>query len=149
MRDMEHTMSIARAGAAPMACHWCTGPVDVKSRHVSVAGSAVRIYCSDACLQAAASGVLRLPTEPQIMKPRPTRRWLHVAGIGLGIGALLLFQGGHEQLTPASLESSFAPASASPAPAPEPPPPLFGPDWPPSEADWVADLAQDAWIHPL
>jgi murein DD-endopeptidase MepM/ murein hydrolase activator NlpD len=27
--------------------------------------------------------------------------------------------------------------------------PIYGPDWPPTEAEWVADLAQDAWIHPL
>ena len=40
-------------------------------------------------------------------------------------------------------------ASLSPPGAPVAEQPTFGPVWPPTEKDWVAEIASDAWLHPL
>jgi murein DD-endopeptidase MepM/ murein hydrolase activator NlpD len=152
MKDMDTTMSIAKAATqAPpqsLVCPWCTGPVDVKSRHVTVAGSAIRIYCSEDCRLASASGILPLPAEPAEPPAPPRRRWLHVSGIIFGLATLALFMGGREERLIVPQEQGVAAVQAPAQPA-EPPAPLFGPAWPPTEEDWLADLAQDAWIHPL
>jgi murein DD-endopeptidase MepM/ murein hydrolase activator NlpD len=42
-----------------------------------------------------------------------------------------------------------APAALAVTPAPEPPKPALGPSWPPTETEWVREMAHDAWLHPL
>src|SRR5438874_588760 len=37
--------------APALACPRCQGPVHVGSRHIAVAGTAVRVYCSEPCLR--------------------------------------------------------------------------------------------------
>jgi murein DD-endopeptidase MepM/ murein hydrolase activator NlpD len=149
MKDMETTISMGRVAASSLLCPWCTGPVDVKSRHVAVAGSAVKVYCSEDCLQAAAAGVAAL-SDPESTEVAPRRRpWLHVTGIAVGLLSLSLFGGGRDEWRPQEGAPTPVAAAAVAAPAPEPPAPVFGPPWPPTEAAWAADLAQDAWIHPL
>ena len=153
MRDMNTSLLIAKATPPPqLNCPWCTGPVDVKSRHVSVAGSAVKVYCSKECLQAAAAGVVARPAAPEVVvapRPRP-RRWQHVGSIIVGLGVILLFRGDGEERPIPALHLLVSPAASQPARAlaPEPASQL-GPTWPPTESDWVQDLGQDAWLHPL
>jgi murein DD-endopeptidase MepM/ murein hydrolase activator NlpD len=152
MKDMDTTMSIAKAATpAPssLVCPWCTGPVDVKSRHVAVSGSAVRVYCSEDCLLASASGILPLPAETVVAAAPPRRRWLHVSGILFGLVMLGLFSGGREERLLVQPQEQGMASMVPQVKTPEPPAPIFGPTWPPTEADWLKDLAQDAWIHPL
>jgi murein DD-endopeptidase MepM/ murein hydrolase activator NlpD len=40
-------------------------------------------------------------------------------------------------------------AVAAAAPIAPPEEPAFGPAWPPSESDWMSEIAHDAWLHPL
>src|SRR5688572_1225522 len=76
-------------GPQPLGCPRCHKPVDVKSRHVSVAGSTVRVYCSDACLQ----GISVLATSLEIARPAPRRwrRWWFAAGVALSGTTMILY----------------------------------------------------------
>src|SRR5947207_419677 len=104
---------------AALACPRCSGPVDVKSRHVAVAGSAVRIYCSDDCLR----GVGEIAAAAAAVEQPPRRkRWLLVAGFALGGGAFALYRMLDRE--DAANEAVAVPvAIAAPKPAPTPPPP--------------------------
>jgi murein DD-endopeptidase MepM/ murein hydrolase activator NlpD len=152
--DVELT-SIEEAAAAPPApalvCPWCSGPVDVKSPHVHVAGSAVRVYCSDECMQALVTGAV---TQSAAAPEPPVRLWPHLVGMSIGLGTLALLSGGEirpELELPAAVAAA-AEAEPTPAPAPAPSPTpeqLEREAAARMEAAWVADLSRDAWIHPL
>jgi murein DD-endopeptidase MepM/ murein hydrolase activator NlpD len=125
-------------------CARCGGAVDVRSRHLAIDGSVVRVFCSHDCAREPAPG----PTLPAPAPPRRSRwrRTLLRAAVAL---PMLVFASG-----PAP---SSAPAAVTPATAPPAPPaaavtaavPRFGPNWPPSEQEWLAEIAADAWLHPL
>jgi murein DD-endopeptidase MepM/ murein hydrolase activator NlpD len=104
-----------------------------------VAGSAVRQYCSDECMRLA-----DVPVVADDVVPPPQRRHIGFR-IGLGLTAIFLLSGGPEPAPPPPV--AITPAIAAQLPPPEPP--MFGPGWPPSEADWSTVIASDAWLHPL
>jgi murein DD-endopeptidase MepM/ murein hydrolase activator NlpD len=125
-------------------CPRCGGPVDVRTRHLAIRGSLVRAYCSRDCATA---------TDPMIIADPPVpraRKWLRALGhLSLGV-PMLFFASGPG---PKPVEQASAPvatiAGVIPAPAAPAPEPAFGPSWPPSEKDWQAEIAADAWVHPL
>src|SRR5262249_25029007 len=134
-------------------CPRCGRDAPVRSPHIQVASGRVRIYCSADCLQAAVAG---LPLEAPAVQERPRRRlrgrrrggWGGRGMLGVGIaGALLVPHARTPEPKPAPLVASVVP----PPPAvPKPPaPPAFGPPWPPTDKEVVAELAEDAWFHPL
>jgi murein DD-endopeptidase MepM/ murein hydrolase activator NlpD len=117
-------------------CPRCGRPVDVRTPHVAIQGSAVRAYCSQACAST--------PALPMLDAPPPHRAWLRLLGHAVLGAPMLLFTSGPTPAPPAPppiVRAAIAPA------APELP--RFGPAWPPSESDWIAEIASDAWIHPL
>jgi murein DD-endopeptidase MepM/ murein hydrolase activator NlpD len=143
------------AGAAiiPIAieCPSCKGPVDVKSRHVTIAGTAVRIYCSEACLRARDAQHAAPPITELERPPRRVKWWL-AGGLVIGTTSVLLYSGvttdaQNEQgatlvsITEAALHRPAAiehrPLEAKPAPEVD------------EDAALIGELARDAWIHPL
>ena len=126
----------------PKPCPRCGGPVDVRTKHVSIEGSVVRAYCSQACASAPPA------TAEENAQVPPRRRWVRLIGHAALAVPMLLFSSGPGPAP--KLASPAAIASAMPTVTPPPPPePTFGPSWPPSESDWQAEIASDAWIHPL
>jgi murein DD-endopeptidase MepM/ murein hydrolase activator NlpD len=127
-----------------ISCPTCRGPVDVKSRHVAVHQGAVRVYCSGACLEQRDA----LPVEAQtvaIATLPPKRRrvwWLAALVVPVGIGAFFILRGDDDSLVPPPPAISATQLAAEPATS------LSDPQ---READaaLVAELARDAWIHPL
>src|SRR4029077_8194221 len=93
-------------GAATLAsrieCPSCKGPVDVKSRHVMIDGTAVRVYCSDACLRARDAQ----PAAPPIETTRRRAHWWLVGGIVAGTTGFVLWY--------ANVEGDDEPSGASP-----------------------------------
>jgi murein DD-endopeptidase MepM/ murein hydrolase activator NlpD len=137
------------------ACPWCRGPVDFKSRHVAVAGSAVRVYCSSDCLQAFLSGA---ESDPSVAEPQTgvdelpvPPLWPRLVGISIGLGALVLLRG-----VPVDYVVEKVPPVVI-----VPPQPISEPSADAlaeqarreaaarEEAALVAELAKDAWFHPL
>jgi murein DD-endopeptidase MepM/ murein hydrolase activator NlpD len=124
--------------------------VDVKSRHVAVSGSAIRVYCSAACLQG--TGSLD-PIVPVAGPPRRAR-WLIGAGVIVG-GTFILLARGSQTEEPASGPATQHGAFVLPVPAPvsiaAPTPAASVPDDKQRIEDdkLLVDLMQDAWIHPL
>jgi len=124
--------------------------VNVGSRHIAVDGPAIRVYCSDACLQ----GVVEIDeldglVELVPIKEPPRRlRWWIAAGVVLG-GAFAVVQAvWRDEAQPSALLPLPAPPAVAPAPAPvavvaqeEKPPP--------QDEALLRELMQDAWIHPL
>jgi hypothetical protein len=123
-------------------CARCGGPVEVRSRHLIIDGPAVRTYCSQYC--ATKRGELTPPPPP--MRPRysPLRGLLHVV---VGV-PMLVFTSGYvpdtKPLDPSVTTTKLPAAAIIP-----PDEPTFGPAWPPTEQDWLAEIASDAWLHPL
>jgi hypothetical protein len=122
-------------------CPICgTIPYDAE-RRVLVDGRARISYCSQACLR---TGVRKL----QIARRKALLRgWAVVlaflcaaGGVGYVRHFLLVHQRRH-------------------APAPPPPPPVaaeappeptpFGPQWPPTDEEWLAEFTHAAWVYPL
>ncbi|HZS38374.1 MAG TPA: M23 family metallopeptidase [Polyangia bacterium] len=121
-------------------CPHCGGPVDVRTPHVIIDGSTVRSYCSAECASLATAPI-RIPPEP----PQGNRWLSHVVRLAVSVPVLVLTSGYEPPRPPAPAPAAIA--VEKPAPAPEPP--SFGPAWPPTEQDWMAEIAGDAWIHPL
>ena len=102
------------------------------------------MYCSAECLQG-------LPVaEPAPLPPPPRRHWGARVVLGVGVVGALLLPAARKRVPPpaAALSGMNVHSAPTPAPAP-PPPPKYGPPWPPSDADVMTELAQDAWFHPL
>ena len=132
--------STPAAGRSLGNCTRCGGPVDVRTRHLVIEGSAVRIFCSQAC----ASAPIELAPPPPTGRYSALRHLIHVA---VGV-PMLVFTSGYTPRT-APLRIPAAAASTAAVPAAPPEPPTFGPAWPPSEQDWQAEMASDVWLHPL
>jgi hypothetical protein len=119
-------------------CFRCGGPVDVRARHLIIDGSTVRTFCSQQCAAKPAE------VEPVTAAP-PRSRLSHLLRIAVGV-PMLVFTSGYT--APHAPATALAPlAIATPVTPPEPP--MFGPAWPPTEKDWLAEIASDAWLHPL
>jgi murein DD-endopeptidase MepM/ murein hydrolase activator NlpD len=129
------------ANTGERKCPQCAGPLDVRTRHVVIEGSTVRAYCSAECVALSTAPIL--PVQDVEL---PQSSWLfRLVRVGVGIPFLALSSfGGHiDAPRPVS-----QPVVEVPPPAP-PEEPRFGPSWPPTDADWQAEIASDAWIHPL
>ena len=121
----------------------------MSSRHIAVDGPAIRVYCSEECLQ----GIIELDAlEPIEEPPRRTRWWITagmvVGGLVIG-GTFAVFQFAWRDEVP----------SSAPLPLPAVPPTPAVPavvamvtteDPPaPHDEELLHELMQDAWIHPL
>jgi hypothetical protein len=128
--------------AVAAACPGCGGPIDLRSPHVVVDGRAIRSYCSASCRSLSPSGAITLPA-----RRRGRGTWARLVRVSLGVPMLGLMSG-HDATPKSDALAPIAtlPSLARPAPPPEP---IEGPAWPPTESDWVREIAADAWLHPL
>jgi hypothetical protein len=137
----EAAATIATTQAQPLSlglCYRCGSAVPVRARHLAIEGSAVRVFCSDAC------AVGLPPPAPLVEEPPPPRSpWRHVARIA-ALPLLVFTSGATPPPKPAPAIAAVIITQAQPIEAPQ-----FGPTWPPSEQDWQAEIAGDAWMHPL
>jgi len=119
------------------ACSWCDGALPPR-HYVQAVRAFVFVFCSDDCLQASLHDDALLRSAA---RRRNLGRFLTAATL------IALCIAPHDgPLSPsevAALERPAPPADTTPLPG------TFGPEWPPSEASLLADLARDAWIHPL
>jgi murein DD-endopeptidase MepM/ murein hydrolase activator NlpD len=130
------------AGRSLGTCARCGGPVDVRTRHLMIEGKAIRTYCSQSCATTPLAVVA--PAEaPAPLRRSPLR---HIARIAVGL-PMLVFTSGYT--APKRAESLASAPLIAAAPVTPPEPPTFGPAWPPTEKDWLAEIASDAWLHPL
>jgi Peptidase family M23 len=124
-----------------LTCPACSRPVDVKSQHVVVTGSAVRVYCSEACKRG-------LVPEARVVEPPRRRTWWWIAA-GFAVGstcAVLAYT--------YDADDDGAPLMAAirmPAVAPPPvkPVPVVDDSARKAEEALLEELKHDAWIHPL
>jgi murein DD-endopeptidase MepM/ murein hydrolase activator NlpD len=121
------------------ACFRCEGPL-APHHFVQAAGASTLTLCSEECLRAKlhADAAARA-----VARRRNLTRLLVVASL---VAACITPHQG-----PPSLHKAVAMVKA-PSPPPETAsllPGSFGPEWPPSEASILAELAHDAWLHPL
>jgi peptidase M23-like protein len=143
-------IEIDRTPTPVAPCPRCGRPAPVRSPHIQVGIGGVRIYCSAECLQG-----LAIPVEETPLPAAPPRkRWGGRLMLGVGIVGAILVPHARKLPSPASVAppavmsgmNIHSGAKAVPEP---PPPPKYGPPWPPTDAEVVTELAQDAWFHPL
>jgi hypothetical protein len=119
-------------------CARCGRAVPVRARHLAIEGSLVRVFCSREC-------------EAGPPEHAPARRRFWRGGWRLAFVPLLAFTSGAS--TPTAPDSTATPLVLSATTALKVPetadPPQFGPAWPPTEREWLDEIAGDAWIHPL
>jgi len=122
------------------ACRICDGPV-IGAGYVLAHDWSLAVSCSEKCLRAARRAERR---RRWAARARGIRRL--TIGVTL-LGACVTAHGG------AARRPRAAHALAASSTVPPGPPPLprgwFGPEWPPTETSLLAELGQDAWIHPL
>jgi len=139
MIDPEEALSDLPQGTA--ACGVCGGALPA-ARYVHVDARSVVVLCSAACFR-------------EIVRDRRRARWAERRRRTAQAAVVVILASGF--LTPhGGPPGHWRIAHAAPAPAPRPPagplplpPGWFGPEWPPTEANFLASLGQDAWIHPL
>lgn len=136
------------AHSKSLSCPACDGPVEVKSRHVAIAGTTVRVYCSADCLRDGVRKVVDLPAVP-LPAPR-RRRWVWWIAGGLAAGAtcvvvLSRIADDREDIVappPPPIEAALElPAVSSPTLEPDP---RIAED-----KAWLAELERLRWLHPL
>jgi murein DD-endopeptidase MepM/ murein hydrolase activator NlpD len=134
---------------APLGCPRCGGPVDVRTRHIEVRGSAIRMYCSEAC-KLRVDGAREPGPLPADQRGRIARAVLLPSLVvsGLAVIGLWLVVGDAGEDAQAAWVGVSEPHG--------PPPPAehealveHGPAWPPTERERIRMLADDAWLHPL
>jgi murein DD-endopeptidase MepM/ murein hydrolase activator NlpD len=127
----------------PLACPRCKGPVDVKSRHVTVAGSAIHVYCSEDCRRRSGE-----PIE-EVRGASPRRLgWLLAGGVVIGTTFIVMsHRTSDEPDASAPQQALFVMPHVQPQPKSEA---SVAEAKPHSEDDaLLVDLMHDAWIHPL
>jgi murein DD-endopeptidase MepM/ murein hydrolase activator NlpD len=148
---VESRMSVAAQLSSPLACPVCRGRVDVRSKHVIVAGTTVRVYCSAECLRAR-DPKPEPPPEVIVAETPPRRAWWWLAG-GIVVGTTCLAavaytrEQDEQRHVAAPPAKSFWPLPDLPAASP----PVSEAVDPQRAADelLLAELARDAWLHPL
>jgi murein DD-endopeptidase MepM/ murein hydrolase activator NlpD len=144
------TVGAAASLVSPASCPSCKGPVDLKSRHVAISGTAVQVYCSEACLRA--RDAQPVTPMPDAIEPPRRRMWWLLGGLVVGTTSLVLFysrEARNEQTDPRSI---YAIVEAARQPPLEVKPVVAKPAHDPAADDDAAlinELAHDAWIHPL
>jgi murein DD-endopeptidase MepM/ murein hydrolase activator NlpD len=127
----------------------------VKSRHVAIAGTSVRIYCSEACIRAR-DAEPAAPVTAELERPRRRVAWWLAGGLVIGTTTFVLLYGasGDVENEQGATFSQVIDSALHP-PAPPPPPAAHAPAAPAStpeqddDAALMTELAHDAWIHPL
>lgn len=139
--------SPATARAPAIVCPVCRGLVDVKSKHVAVFDGAIRVYCSAECMYQRDAPPDEAAVPAAIARPSRRRRaWLLVPMFGVVGGAatwVAMGRDSHDAMIPP------APAISTTERPAEPQPPTVGDPRHEADAVLVAELARDAWIHPL
>jgi murein DD-endopeptidase MepM/ murein hydrolase activator NlpD len=143
MIDPEEALSNLPQGAA--VCGVCGGSLPA-SRYVHVEARSVVVHCSADCFRQLARAGRRVRWAER------RRRLAQSAVVVILASGLVTPHGGppgHWRIAHAApaLQSTLVPAGP-PVPVALPPG-WFGPEWPPTEANFLASLGQDAWIHPL
>ena len=139
--------SASQAQLRSLSCPACDGPVEVKSRHIAIAGTTVRVYCSADCLR----GGVRKPVEavlPAEPAPRPRRRWIWWIAGGLAASAtcvVVLAARTDEDIVTPPAPTVEAPTVlvAAASPTVEPDPRIA------EDKAWLAELERLQWLHPL
>jgi hypothetical protein len=112
----------------------------VRTPHVVILNNIVRSYCSKECA-VTATGKVAVLTEP------PPQRFgflHHLARTTLTLPVLVFMSGGEAPLVEKTA-AMVMPAAAISAPERS----ALGPHWPPTEQDWMDEIASDTFIHPL
>lgn len=134
-----------------MVCPTCEGPVDVKSRHVAVSGGAVRVYCSQTCLEQRDAPRTDATTGSLDVLPKRSHRiWWVAATLVVGAGcatALYLRRELRDWPEPAVMPPE--PAASVMNPVAEPMPSVTRDPQKDADAALTAELMHDRWIHPL
>ena len=133
----------------PLGCPRCGGPVDLRTRHIEVRGSAIRMYCSKACQR---RDDPRAAPEPAPPVPRSRARVIALPALvagGLATLGLWAIGGDEEEAALADGERSQLADFGPPRPEADEVLLEHGPSWPPSEAERIEMLADGAWLHPL
>jgi murein DD-endopeptidase MepM/ murein hydrolase activator NlpD len=148
------TSAAQLANSKSLTCPACNGPAEVKSRHVAVDGTSVRVYCSAECLRA------KTPKAPETVpfvldEPRARRGgWWLTGAFALGAACFAVYYAGANDETAVVNETFWLPPprpviAVEPVRAqPPPPPPPIDPQREEEQA-LLEELARDAWIHPL
>lgn len=136
----------ATLAPSSLSCPACDGPVEVKSRHVAITGTVVRVYCSAECMRAR---VKPAPPQQAIDVPRPRRRVWWLTGGATSACVLVstaIYVRGDDEI---AVEVPPPPAfHAAVVPEPPIPPPPVDPRIEEDRAV-VQEILQDTWIHPL
>jgi murein DD-endopeptidase MepM/ murein hydrolase activator NlpD len=120
-------------------CARCGETVDVRSRHLTIDGSVVRAFCSEACVNALEEDAAPARTRSGFAR--------QLVRIGVGLPMLVFTSGTTPPTAPEPPKPPMWAIVEQAAAAPEAP--RFGPAWPPSEKDWLQAIASDTWLHPL
>jgi hypothetical protein len=120
------------------SCRRCGTSVASTEGLVLVRGKTIDVYCSDKCMRTEVAVRRRAARALRL-------RWLAAALLlasAFGAGAIWM----HRNVRP-------PPASPPPAPIAKPVTPqepgMFGPRWPPSDADWLEQFNAARWVYPL
>ncbi|MGZ3440078.1 MAG: hypothetical protein ACXVDD_11200, partial [Polyangia bacterium] len=100
----------------------------MRTRHLIIEGPAVRTFCSQHCATTPLSVIV--PPEP----PRRRSPLRHIARVAVGL-PMLVFTSGYT--APHPIETAAPMVVAAPVAPPEPA--SYGPAWPPTEKDWIAE----------
>jgi murein DD-endopeptidase MepM/ murein hydrolase activator NlpD len=145
---MTSTASVAQS---KLSCPACDGAVEVKSRHVAIKGTVVRVYCSADCMRTGAKPAVQtpVPVEP-VRPPRRRRRAWWLAGSAIGAcmiisTAVYALDDEDEVAAPAPpvIQTAAVAPIATTARSTEPDPRVL------EDQAIAREILQDTWIHPL
>jgi len=122
------------------SCAVCGSVTHDSERRVLAIGRQRRSYCSEACLRV---GVRMVRIARRTAWLRASAALLAIALVTAGVFYVrhLLLRARTKTAAPVVAAPTAAPA------APEPTP--FGPQWPPTDDEWLAEFAHATWIYPL
>jgi murein DD-endopeptidase MepM/ murein hydrolase activator NlpD len=145
----ETMTSSASVAQSKLSCPACDGPVEVKSRHVAIKGTVVRVYCSADCLRTGAKPAVQTPV-PVAAPPRRRRRGWWLAGSAVGavmIVSTAVYALDEEEDNATPPPPAYEAATVAPPPtklpSTEPDPRVL------EDQALTREILQDTWIHPL
>jgi murein DD-endopeptidase MepM/ murein hydrolase activator NlpD len=136
----------------PRLCPQCGQQLDLKSPHIEILRSKVRVFCSQECRRRALAGPVAMPPPPlPPARPSPLRSVrVRAALVGLVIALLLLGGDGRGPLLAGDRGLDVLAAGSRLATwSPEPESDEEADEAAAAEAAWTAALSNDRWVHPL
>jgi murein DD-endopeptidase MepM/ murein hydrolase activator NlpD len=132
-------------GVNTEACPICGDIPYDSERRVLVVGTVRVSYCSQTCLRVGVNTLQRARRTTRL------RRWavllsLVLAAAGVGYLRHLLLRYLAQQRARAMATTAAPPPVAPDAP---PEPIAFGPTWPPTDEEWLAEFTRATWVYPL